>query len=67
MKDIHDLRQGDKFVAKFYRKLQYKWEDPIDVNWESTKDQVMHWSMVWKDWSFVFLGGLNEEFDGIHN
>lgn len=39
----------------------------IDVKWTSSIDQATYQSMRWKNRIFVFLGGLNEDFDGVHS
>ncbi|KAF3795709.1 hypothetical protein EJ110_NYTH04380 [Nymphaea thermarum] len=68
MKDVYSLRQGEHSVADFYAALKSKWEDLdyySDDTWDCPQDQVRHLTKEWENRVFLFLAGLNEDFEGI--
>ncbi|KAF3782327.1 hypothetical protein EJ110_NYTH34631 [Nymphaea thermarum] len=70
MKDVYTLQQGDRSVADFYAALKSKWEEVdyyTDDVWSCPQDQTLYWTKEWKNRMFVFLGGLNDDFEGIRS
>ncbi|KAF3779043.1 hypothetical protein EJ110_NYTH34973 [Nymphaea thermarum] len=70
MKDVYSLWQGEHSVADFNAALKSKWEDLhyySDDTWDCPQDQVPHLTKEWENMVFLFLGGLNEDFEGIRS
>ncbi|KAF3772203.1 hypothetical protein EJ110_NYTH58154 [Nymphaea thermarum] len=70
MKDVYSLRQGEHFVADFYAALKSKWEEfdyYSDDTWDCPQDQVRHVAKEWDNRVFLFLAGLNDDFEGIRS
>ncbi|KAF3774885.1 hypothetical protein EJ110_NYTH52069, partial [Nymphaea thermarum] len=65
---IYALKQGDLSVASYYAALKTKWEEldyHVEDNWDCGSDHARHWEMEWMDRTFLFLGGLRDEFETI--
>ncbi|KAF3781165.1 hypothetical protein EJ110_NYTH37183 [Nymphaea thermarum] len=70
MKDVYALRQGDFSVADFYAALKSKWEELdyySDDTWNCPQDQVRHVAKEWEHRVFLFLAGLNDDFEGVRS
>ncbi|KAF3785480.1 hypothetical protein EJ110_NYTH27787 [Nymphaea thermarum] len=70
MKDLYALRQGDLSVADFYAALKSKWEDldyHFDDIWSCPQDQMHYMTKEWENRIFLFLAGLNDEFENIRS
>ncbi|KAF3771979.1 hypothetical protein EJ110_NYTH59053 [Nymphaea thermarum] len=70
MKDLYALRQGDLSVTDFYAALKSKWEDfdyHSDDIWSCPQDQVHYMTKEWENRIFLFLAGLNDEFENIRS
>ncbi|KAF3777323.1 hypothetical protein EJ110_NYTH45995, partial [Nymphaea thermarum] len=66
MKTVYNLRQGSSFVAEYYGALKAKWEEldyHSDLPWHCPQDQALHVAQEWKNRVFLFLAGLNDEFE----
>ncbi|KAF3784918.1 hypothetical protein EJ110_NYTH29198 [Nymphaea thermarum] len=69
-KDVYSLRQGEHSVADFYATLKCKWEELdyySDDTWDCPQDQVRHLAKEWENRVFLFLAGLNDDFEGIRS
>ncbi|KAF3772096.1 hypothetical protein EJ110_NYTH58791 [Nymphaea thermarum] len=67
---IYALKQGDMSVASYYAALKTKWEEldyHVEDNWDCGSDHSRHWEMEWMDRTFLFLGGLRDEFETIRS
>ncbi|KAF3780131.1 hypothetical protein EJ110_NYTH39989, partial [Nymphaea thermarum] len=67
---IYALKQGDLSVASYYAALKTKWEEldyHVENNWDCGSDHARHWEMEWMDRTFLFLGGLRDEFECIRS
>ncbi|KAF3778323.1 hypothetical protein EJ110_NYTH42474 [Nymphaea thermarum] len=70
MKDVYSLRQGALSVADFYAALKSKWEDldyHSDITWKCPHDQMQYMTDKWENRVFVFLSGLNDDFENIRS
>ncbi|KAF3771707.1 hypothetical protein EJ110_NYTH58620 [Nymphaea thermarum] len=70
MKDLYAHRQGDLSVADFYAALKSKWEDfdyHSDDIWSCPQDQMHYMTKEWENRIFLFLAGLNDEFENIRS
>ncbi|KAF3782555.1 CHROMATIN REMODELING 25 protein [Nymphaea thermarum] len=62
--------QGDSSVASFYAALKTKWEEldyHTNDDWKNASDQALYWEKEWMDRTFIFLGGLRDEFESIRS
>ncbi|KAF3789206.1 hypothetical protein EJ110_NYTH09869 [Nymphaea thermarum] len=69
-RSIYALKQGDLSVASYYAALKTKWEEldyHVEDNWDCGSDHARHWEMEWMDSTFLFLGGLRDEFETIRS
>ncbi|KAF3794130.1 hypothetical protein EJ110_NYTH08174 [Nymphaea thermarum] len=70
MKDVYSLRQGALSVADFYAALKSKWEDldyHSDITWKCPHDQMQYMTDKWENRVFLFLSGLNDDFENIRS
>ncbi|KAF3773995.1 hypothetical protein EJ110_NYTH54106 [Nymphaea thermarum] len=70
MKTVYNLRQGSSSVAEYYGALTAKWEEldyHSDLPWHCPQDQALHVAQEWKNRVFLFLAGLNDEFEGVRS
>ncbi|KAF3772057.1 hypothetical protein EJ110_NYTH58860 [Nymphaea thermarum] len=70
MKTVYGLRQGNSSVADYYGALKAKWEEldyHSDIPWHCPQDQSLHVAQEWKNRVFLFLAGLNDEFEGVRS
>ncbi|KAF3776791.1 hypothetical protein EJ110_NYTH47401 [Nymphaea thermarum] len=69
-RSIYALRQGESSVAAFYAALKTKWEE-LDYHtndeWKNASDQALYWEKEWTDRTFIFLGGLCDEFESVRS
>ncbi|KAF3782432.1 hypothetical protein EJ110_NYTH34358 [Nymphaea thermarum] len=69
-RSIYSLKQGDLSVAAFYAALKTKWEEfdyHVNDEWNCGSDHSLYWEKEWMDRTFLFLGGLRDEFESIHS
>ncbi|KAF3773649.1 hypothetical protein EJ110_NYTH54908 [Nymphaea thermarum] len=69
-RSIYSLKQGDLFVAAFYVALKSKWEEldyHVNDDWNCGSDHSLYWEKEWMDRTFLFFGGLRDEFESIHS
>ncbi|KAF3782544.1 hypothetical protein EJ110_NYTH19103 [Nymphaea thermarum] len=69
-RSIYALKQGDLSVASYYAALKTKWEEldyHVEDNWDYGSDHARHWEKEWMDRTFLFLGGLRDEFESIRS
>ncbi|KAF3775237.1 putative uridine nucleosidase 2 [Nymphaea thermarum] len=69
-RSIYALKQGDLSVASYYAALKTKWEEldyHVEDNWDCGSDHARHWEKEWMDRTFLFLGGLHDEFESIRS
>ncbi|KAF3776023.1 hypothetical protein EJ110_NYTH38918 [Nymphaea thermarum] len=69
-RSIYALKQGDLSVASYYAALKTKWEEldyHVEDNWDCGSDHARHWEKEWMDHTFIFLGGLCDEFESIRS
>ncbi|KAF3787516.1 hypothetical protein EJ110_NYTH23064 [Nymphaea thermarum] len=69
-RSIYALRQGKSSVATFYAALKTKWEEldyHTNDDWKNASDQALYWEKEWMDRTFIFLGGLRDEFESVHS
>ncbi|KAF3774631.1 hypothetical protein EJ110_NYTH52698, partial [Nymphaea thermarum] len=69
-RSIYSLKQGDLSVAAFYAALKTKWEEldyHVSDEWKCGLDHSLHWENEWMDRTFLFLGGLRDEFEPIRS
>ncbi|KAF3785303.1 hypothetical protein EJ110_NYTH27958, partial [Nymphaea thermarum] len=69
-RSIYALRQGELSVASFYAALKTKWEEldyHTNDDWKNASDQALYWEKEWTDRTFIFLGGLGDEFESVRN
>ncbi|KAF3773108.1 Mediator of RNA polymerase II transcription subunit 23 [Nymphaea thermarum] len=69
-RSIYSLKQGDLSVASFYAALKTKWEEfhyHVNDNWDCGSDHARYWEEEWMDRTFLFLGGLRDEFESIRS
>ncbi|KAF3783486.1 hypothetical protein EJ110_NYTH19480 [Nymphaea thermarum] len=62
--------KGDLSVASFYAALKTKWEEldyHVNDDWNCGSDHELYWQKEWMDRTFIFLGGLRDEFDSIRS
>ncbi|KAF3782038.1 hypothetical protein EJ110_NYTH35234 [Nymphaea thermarum] len=62
--------KGDLSVAAFYAALKTKWEEldyHVTDEWKCGSDHSLHWEKEWMDRTFLFLGGLRDEFEPIRS
>ncbi|KAF3772013.1 Pentatricopeptide repeat-containing protein [Nymphaea thermarum] len=67
---IYSLKQGDLSVASFYAALKTKWEEldyHVNYAWNCGSDHELYWQKEWVDRTFIFLGGLRDEFESIRS
>ncbi|KAF3776059.1 hypothetical protein EJ110_NYTH48342, partial [Nymphaea thermarum] len=53
-----------------YGALKAKWEEldyHSDLPWHCPQDQALHVAQEWKNRVFLFLAGLNDEFEGVRS
>ncbi|KAF3779034.1 hypothetical protein EJ110_NYTH34942 [Nymphaea thermarum] len=70
MKTVYNLRQGNSFVADYYGALKAKWEEldyHYDIPWHCPQDQALHIAQEWENKVYLFLAGLNDEFEGVRS
>ncbi|KAF3773057.1 hypothetical protein EJ110_NYTH56298 [Nymphaea thermarum] len=69
-RSIYALKQGDLSVASFYAALKTKWEEldyHVNDDWKCGLDHALYWEKKWMDRTFIFLGGLRDEFESIRS
>ncbi|KAF3787446.1 hypothetical protein EJ110_NYTH14987 [Nymphaea thermarum] len=69
-RSIYSLTQGDLSVAAFYAALKTKWEEldyHVTDEWKCGSDHSLYWEKEWMDRTFLFLGGLRDEFEVIRS
>ncbi|KAF3772395.1 hypothetical protein EJ110_NYTH58079 [Nymphaea thermarum] len=69
-RSIYSLTQGDLSVAAYYAALKTKWEEldyHVTDEWKCGSDHSLHWEKEWMDRTFLFLGGLRDEFEPIRS
>ncbi|KAF3771704.1 hypothetical protein EJ110_NYTH59760 [Nymphaea thermarum] len=69
-RSIYSLKQGDLSVAAFYAALKTKWEEldyHVSDDWKCGSDHSLYWEKEWMDRTFLFLGGLRDEFESIRS
>ncbi|KAF3790058.1 hypothetical protein EJ110_NYTH17277 [Nymphaea thermarum] len=69
-RSIYALKEGDLSVASFYAALKTKWEEldyHVNDNWDCGSDHARYWEKEWMDRTFLFLGGLRDEFESIRS
>ncbi|KAF3780197.1 hypothetical protein EJ110_NYTH39817 [Nymphaea thermarum] len=69
-RSIYSLTQGDLSVAAFYAALKTKWEEldyHVTDEWKCGSDHSLYWEKEWMDRTFLFLGGLRDEFESIRS
>ncbi|XP_049934272.1 uncharacterized protein LOC116256790 isoform X2 [Nymphaea colorata] len=69
-RSIYSLTQGDLSVAAFYAALKTKWEEldyHVTDEWTCGSDHSLYWEKEWMDRTFLFLGGLRDEFESIRS
>ncbi|KAF3775900.1 hypothetical protein EJ110_NYTH49523 [Nymphaea thermarum] len=69
-RSIYSLTQSDLSVASFYAALKTKWEEldyHVNDDWSCGSDHALYWQKEWMDWTFIFLGGLRDEFESIRS
>ncbi|KAF3783331.1 hypothetical protein EJ110_NYTH32497 [Nymphaea thermarum] len=69
-RSIYALKQSDLSVASYYGALKTKWEEldyHVKDNWDCGSDHARHWEREWMDRTFLFLGGLRDEFESIRS
>ncbi|KAF3774068.1 hypothetical protein EJ110_NYTH53965 [Nymphaea thermarum] len=69
-RSTYTLKQGDLSVASFYAALKTKWEEldyHVNDNWDCGSDHPRYWEKEWMDRTFLFLGGLRDEFESIRS
>ncbi|KAF3774839.1 hypothetical protein EJ110_NYTH50121 [Nymphaea thermarum] len=69
-RSIYALKQGDLSVASFYAALKTKWEEldyHVNDDWKCGLDHALYWEKEWMDCTFIFLGGLRDEFESIRS
>uniref|UniRef100_A0A5K1C0K3 Retrotransposon Copia-like N-terminal domain-containing protein n=1 Tax=Nymphaea colorata TaxID=210225 RepID=A0A5K1C0K3_9MAGN len=69
-RNIYSLKQGDLSVASFYAALKTKWEEldyHVNDDWNCGSDHALYWEKEWMDRTFIFLGGLRDEFESIRS
>ncbi|KAF3777750.1 hypothetical protein EJ110_NYTH45203, partial [Nymphaea thermarum] len=62
--------QGESSVASFYAALKTKWEEldyHTNDDWKNASDQALYWKKEWTDRTFIFLGGLRDEFESVRS
>ncbi|KAF3783368.1 hypothetical protein EJ110_NYTH32050 [Nymphaea thermarum] len=70
MRDVYSLRQGTRSVAEFYAALKSKWEDldyHSDLTWKCPQDQMQYMTNEWENRVFLFLSGLNDDYENIRS
>ncbi|KAF3772924.1 Retrovirus-related Pol polyprotein from transposon TNT 1-94 [Nymphaea thermarum] len=70
MRDVYSLRQGTRSVAEFYAALKSKWEDldyHSDLTWKCPQDQMQYMTKEWENRVFLFLSGLNDDYENIRS
>ncbi|KAF3784559.1 Nitrogen regulatory P-II-like protein [Nymphaea thermarum] len=61
---------GNLSVVDYYGALKAKWEDLdyySDITWHCLQDQTLHVAKEWENRVFLFLAGLNDEFEGVRS
>ncbi|KAF3773214.1 hypothetical protein EJ110_NYTH54489 [Nymphaea thermarum] len=69
-RSIYSLKQGDLSVAVFYAALKTKWEEldyHVNDEWNCGSNHSLYWEKEWMDRTFLFLGGLRDEFESIRS
>ncbi|KAF3773078.1 hypothetical protein EJ110_NYTH54441, partial [Nymphaea thermarum] len=69
-RSIYSLKQGDLSVASFFAALKTKWEEldyHVNDDWNCGSDHALYWEKEWMDRTFIFLGGLRDEFESIRS
>ncbi|KAF3772212.1 hypothetical protein EJ110_NYTH58481 [Nymphaea thermarum] len=69
-RNIYSLKQGDLSVASFYAALNTKWEEldyHVNDDWNCGSDHALYWQKEWMDRTFIFMGGLCDEFESIRS
>ncbi|KAF3774437.1 hypothetical protein EJ110_NYTH53102 [Nymphaea thermarum] len=62
--------KGDLSVAAFYAALKTKWEEldyHVSDEWNCGSDHSLYWEKEWMERTFLFLGGLRDEFEPIRS
>ncbi|KAF3789759.1 hypothetical protein EJ110_NYTH14143 [Nymphaea thermarum] len=70
MKAVYGLRQGNSSIAYYYGALKTKWEEldyHSNIPWHCPQDQALHVAKEWENRVFLFLVGLNDEFEGVRS
>ncbi|XP_049935633.1 uncharacterized protein LOC126410390 isoform X2 [Nymphaea colorata] len=70
MKTVYGIRQGTSSVAEYYGALKAKWEEldyHSDIPWHCPHDQALYVAHEWENRVFLFLAGLNDEFEGVRS
>ncbi|KAF3783756.1 hypothetical protein EJ110_NYTH31358, partial [Nymphaea thermarum] len=70
MKTVYGLRQGNSSVADYYGALKAKWEEldyHSDIPWHCPQDEALHVAQEWENMLFLFLAGLNDEFESVRS
>ncbi|KAF3776016.1 hypothetical protein EJ110_NYTH38901 [Nymphaea thermarum] len=69
-RNIYSFKQGDLSVASSYAALKTKWEElnyHVNDDWKCDSDHELYWQKEWMDRTFIFLGGLRDEFESIRS
>ncbi|KAF3788932.1 hypothetical protein EJ110_NYTH05949 [Nymphaea thermarum] len=69
-RSIYSLKQGDLSIASFYAALKTKWEEldyHVNDDWNCGPDHARYWEKEWMDRTFLFIGGLRDEFESIQS
>ncbi|KAF3772361.1 hypothetical protein EJ110_NYTH58161 [Nymphaea thermarum] len=69
-RSIYSLKHGDLSVASFYAALKTKWEEldyHVNDDWSCGSDHALYRQKEWMDQTFIFLGGLRDEFESIRS
>ncbi|KAF3771504.1 hypothetical protein EJ110_NYTH60248 [Nymphaea thermarum] len=70
MRDVYSLRQGTRSIVEFYAALKSKWEDldyHSDLTWKCPQDQMQYMTKEWENRVFLFLSGLNNDYENIRS
>ncbi|KAF3777921.1 hypothetical protein EJ110_NYTH44756 [Nymphaea thermarum] len=69
-RSIYALKQGDLSIASYFAALKTKWEEldyHVNDDWHCGSDHALYWDKEWMDRTFIFLGGLRDEFEPIRS
>ncbi|KAF3773998.1 hypothetical protein EJ110_NYTH54087 [Nymphaea thermarum] len=69
-RSIYALKQGDLSIASYFAALKTKWEElnyHVNDDWHCGSNHALYWDKEWMDRTFIFLGGLRDEFEPIRS